>query len=71
MEKNIFPEEYFKIIKYLYKLKNTLNISVALIGYNRGNNGMSEESIKNITKSDSNFTPIFVDHHLLPDMNTV
>ena len=44
---------------------------MALIGYNRGNNGMSEESIKNITKSDSNFTPIFVDHHLLPDMNTV
>ena len=29
-------------------------------------NGMSEESIKNITKSDSNFAPTFVDHHLLP-----
>ena len=32
-------------------------------------NGMSEESIENITKSDSNFAPTFVDHHLLPDMN--
>ena len=31
-------------------------------------NGMSEESIENITKSDSNFAPNFVDHHLLPDM---
>ena len=30
---------------------------------------MSEESIKNITKSESNFGPTFVDHHLLPDMN--
>ena len=28
--------------------------------------GMSEENIKNITKSDNNFAPTFVDHHLLP-----
>ena len=32
-------------------------------------NGMSEESLENITKSDSSFAPTFVDHHLLPDMN--
>ena len=32
-------------------------------------NGMSEESIVNITKSDSSFTPVFVDHHLLLDIN--
>ena len=30
---------------------------------------MPEESIENIIKSDSNFTPTFVDHHLLPDIN--
>ena len=30
---------------------------------------MSGESIENITKSDSNSAPTFVDHHLLPDMN--
>ena len=30
---------------------------------------MSEESIQNITKSDSNFVPTFVDHHSLPDAN--
>ena len=30
---------------------------------------MSEENIKDITKSDSNFAPTFVDHHLLPDIN--
>ena len=32
-------------------------------------NGISEESIENITKSDSNFGPTFVDHHLISDMN--
>ena len=32
-------------------------------------NGMSEENIQNITKSDSNFAPTFVDHHVLPDTN--
>ena len=32
-------------------------------------NGMLEESIKNITKSDSNFAPTFADHHILPDIN--
>ena len=31
-------------------------------------NGMSEESIQNITKSDSNFAPTVVDHHLLPEL---
>ena len=30
---------------------------------------MSEENTEHITKSDSNFAPAFVDHHLLPDIN--
>ena len=30
---------------------------------------MSEENIENITKSNSNFAPTFVDHYLLPDIN--
>ena len=37
--------------------------------YSWKSNGMSEESIENITKSDSNFAPTFVDHHSLPDIN--
>ena len=32
-------------------------------------NRISEGNIGNITKSDSNFAPTFVDHHLLPDIN--
>ena len=30
---------------------------------------MSQENIENITKSDSNFAPTFVDHHLLSDID--
>ena len=30
---------------------------------------MSEENIENITKSNINFAPTLVDHHLLPDIN--
>ena len=37
MEQNISDQEYLKIIEYLYKLKNTLNILVALLGLIRGN----------------------------------
>ena len=29
---------------------------------------MSEESIENVTKWDSNYAPTFVDHHLLSDI---
>ena len=29
-----------------------------------------KESIENITKSDGNFAPAFVDHHSLPDINS-
>ena len=32
-------------------------------------NGMLEENIENITKSDSSFAPTFVGHHLLQDIN--
>ena len=30
---------------------------------------MLEENVENITKLDSNFAPIFVDHHLLSDIH--
>ena len=30
---------------------------------------MSEVNIKNIAKSDSNFAPYFVDHHVLSDIS--
>ena len=32
-------------------------------------NGMSEERIESIAKSDSNFAPTIADHHVLPDIN--
>ena len=30
---------------------------------------ISQENIENLTKSDSNFAPAFVDHHILPHIN--
>ena len=30
---------------------------------------MSEENFENMTKSDSNLSPTFIDHHLLLDIN--
>ena len=44
-----------------------------LVGLILVNNEMWEENIEKITKSDSNFAPIFVDYQLLPDilMDTV
>ena len=30
---------------------------------------MSDKNIEKITKSDSHFSPTFVDHHVLPDIN--
>ena len=37
--------------------------------YLRKSNGMSEKSIENMIKSDSIFTPSFVNHDMLPDVN--
>ena len=37
MEQIIFLQEYFKIILYLYQIKNTLNILMALVEFIRGN----------------------------------
>ena len=31
--------------------------------------GISQGTIENITKSDSNFTQTFVDHYVLPEIN--
>ena len=37
--------------------------------YSWKSNGMSKENIENITKSDSNFAPTFVDHHVVLNIN--
>ena len=43
---------------------------MALLGLNRGNlMRCQKKNIEKTTKSSSNFTPIFVDHHALPDLN--
>ena len=61
----IFPNYlvFTPAIKYIQYFYATTRI------YSWKSNGMSEESIKNITISDSNFAPVFVDHHSLPNIN--
>ena len=67
MEENVFLQKYLNIIWYLHKVKNTFSGTNRIESWKF--NGISEESIENITKSGSNFAPTFVDHHLLPNMN--
>ena len=71
MKQNIFLQEFFKIIQYLYQLKSKLYILVALLSSTDlwKSNGLSEENIENIIKSNSNFPPNFADYHVLPDIN--
>ena len=49
--------------KYINFFSGTTRIEL------RKPNGMSEESVENITTSDINFTQTLFDQHLLPDMN--
>ena len=69
MEQDIFRQEYFKIIWYLYQLKDIKYFSGTTWIDVQKSNGMSEEIIENITKSDSNFASTFVDHYILSDIN--
>ena len=70
MAQSIFSSKIFQ--NYLAFLLANKSIkyfsSTARIDLQRPN-GMSEESTKNKIKSDSNFAPNFVNHHLLPDIN--
>ena len=68
MAQNIFLHEYFNLVfipakKYIEYFSGTTWIYFGI------SNGISEENIENITTSDSNFAPSFVNHYLLPDMN--
>ena len=62
--------------KYFYSgilqnyLKYILNILVAQLELVCGNPMECQEiMLENITKSDSNFAPTFVDHNVLPDLH--
>ena len=61
----VFPNYlvFTPVIKFIQYFHATTRI------YSWKSNGMSEESIENITISDSNFAPVFVDHHSLPNIN--
>ena len=54
---------FIPAIKHIKYFHDTTQI------YSWKSNGMSEESIENITRSDSNFAATFVDYLILPDIN--
>ena len=67
MEQNILLQENYLVFippkKYIKCFSGTIRID------SWKSNGISEENTEIITKSDSNFAPTFVDHHLLADIN--
>ena len=59
-------QNYFVLIpakKYIKYFSGTTQIN------SWKSSGMSENNIENTTKSGSNFAPIFVDHHVLHNIN--
>ena len=51
-------------------VKKYINYFCGIVRVNTSkSNVISEENIENTNKSDSNFAPNFVDHHLLPDIS--
>ena len=70
MEQNIFLKEFFKIIQYEYQPKKTIKYFSGTTRIDSWkSNGISEENIENIIKSENIFTPTFLDHRILPDKN--
>ena len=59
-------QECYKIILYLYQLKNSLHILVELLECIQGN--LKECQFENIIESDSLLAPTFVNYYLLPDV---
>ena len=69
MDQNIFLGIFQNYLIFIPAKKYIKCFSVTTRIESWKSNTMSEESSENITKSDSNFAPTFVNHHSLPDMN--
>ena len=70
MAQNIFLREYLKkILVFIPAKKYSKYFSGTTRIYSWKSDGLSEENIKNITKSNSNFASTFANYPLLPDLN--
>ena len=69
MDQNIFLGIFQNYLIFIPAKKYIKCFSVTTRIESWKSNTMSEESSENITKSDSNFAPTFVNHHLFPDPN--
>ena len=70
MGQNIFLQGLFQIYSVFKSAKKHIKYFIGTTRiYSWKSNEISEETIENLTKSDSSFVPIFVNHHVLPDIN--
>ena len=70
MTQNIFLSEAFQnYLVFIPAKKYSKYPSGTTLIDSWKSNGTSEENIENITKSDRNFAPAFVDNPVLPDIN--
>ena len=70
MEQNIFSLGKFQNYLVFIPAKRHIKYFSGTIRFDSWkSNGISEESIENMIKADSNFALNFVDHHVLADIN--
>ena len=69
MRKDIFPQENYKIIKYMFQIKNILGVLLSTSkDLSWKSLEFSEKSVENLTTSDSNFAPTLISYYPLPDI---
>ena len=61
--------KYFSYLEFIPARKYIIYFSGTTWTDSWKSNRMSEENIENITESNSNFAPTFLDHTLLPEIN--
>ena len=70
MAQKIFLREYLKIfLVFIPAKKYSKYFSGTTRIYSWKSDGLSEENIKNITESNSNFASTFANYHVLQDIN--
>ena len=66
MKQNIYLPEIFQNYLVVISAKKYIK---CFSGTTQADWQTSQENIENVTKSERDFAPSFVDHHLLPDIN--
>ena len=69
MRQDIFPQENYKIIKYMFQIKNILGVLLSTSKVLSWKSlEFSEKSVENLPTSGSNFAPTLISCYPLPDI---